>query len=579
MKHQWKKEIEKFSYLDAQIVEGLRKKRHEMYRSSPSYFLVTNYEAVLRDITVLQQHPPDMVILDEAQRIKNYDTQTSHAIKSIPKQHALVLTGTPIENRLIDLYSIMQFIDPQFLAPLWEFSMRHCRFDKEKKNKINGYYNLHELKKRLEQKVIRREKADVLEQLPEVQEMTVPVPLTIEQQEMHSGYLRAVVPILAKKYKTIFDTQRIFQLLTAMRMVCDSTYLIDKETHISPKLEALKEILTEQLNIKKNRKKVIIFSEWKTMLRLIEKVLQDYDVSYVKLSGDVPVKKRGVLISEFMENPDCLVFLSTEAGGTGLNLQAADTVINFELPWNPAKKNQRIGRIHRLGQKSSSLTVINLVSMDSIETRIEAGIELKESLFEAVLNENVERDEVDFTQKGHATMINQIQKIVEPMVEMVESDATIQSEEELFQLPEYMSEDETPQELALFGEEPELEPAEQPEPVPVEVVSTPTTASRESIQHEAVPQAVMESEIRRENEADAKETRQSEVKPSQPPATAPVKRIPKPEEIENTLNQGLQFLNGILSMTTGKELVTEGQNITVNRETGEVVMKFKLPGF
>jgi superfamily II DNA or RNA helicase len=541
LKYQWKNEIRKFSHLDAQIVEGPRKKRHEMYKNPGTFFLIANYEAILRDITIIKNHPPDMVILDEAQRIKNYDTKTSHAVKAIPRQHSLVITGTPIENRLIDLYSIMNFIDPQYLAPLWEFSMNHCRFDKTKKNKINGYYNLQALKQRLDEKIIRRVKADVLDQLPEVREMDVPIQLAQEQVEIHNGCARSVAPIMAKKHKTIYDMQRIFQLLTNMRMVCNSTYLIDKETYISPKLDALKEILTEKLDIKTTRKKLILFSEWKTMLHLIEKVLQSYDIGYVMLSGEVPVKDRGKLIREFEENPDCLVFLSTEAGGTGLNLQVADTVINFELPWNPAKKNQRIGRIHRLGQKSSSLTVINFVSIDSIEERIAAGIELKESLFEAVLNEGDATDEVDFNKRGRATMIQQIEKIISPLpsIEVVDGQEVI-VEPEVFDLPHFPEDEE--QELSLFDDE----PPDFLEETVLPPKSETTTAA-----------AALDAA----------------------PAATPIQRVPKPEEIESTLNQGLQFLNGIMSMATGKQLLTEEQSIKVNRETGEVVMKFKLPGF
>lgn len=254
----------------------------------------------------------------------------------------------------------------------------------------------------------------MLEQLPELSEMNVPVVLSDTQLEMHAGFARSLAQFLGKKYKTIYDMQRIFQILTSMRMVCNSTYLIDKETNISPKLDELKEILLEKLNVKETRRKIIIFSEWTTMLTLIEKVLQANGIGYVTLTGKVPVKKRGKLIDTFTEDPDCLVFLSSEAGGTGLNLQMADTVINFELPWNPARKNQRIGRIHRIGQKSSHLTVINLVAIDSIEERIASGIELKESLFDAVLNEGDATDEVDFTKKGRSTMINQIEKMVSP---------------------------------------------------------------------------------------------------------------------------------------------------------------------
>jgi ERCC4-related helicase/predicted nucleic acid-binding Zn finger protein len=557
LKYQWKKEIEKFTRHKAVIVEGTRPKRHDIYRESKTYFLVANYEAVLRDITIIKKFPPDMVILDEAQRIKNYDTQTSHAVKSIPRKHSLVITGTPIENKLIDLYSIMNFIDPHYLAPLWEFSMNHCLFDKSKKNKINGYYNLQALKKRLGDKIIRREKMEVLEQLPEVQEMTVPIQLSQEQQEIHSGYARSLMPLLNKKYKTIYDMQRIFQLLTAMRMVCNSTYLIDKETHISPKLDELKEILLEKLNIKKGNRKVIIFSEWITMLKLIEKILQSNGIGYVMLTGSIPVKDRGRLIDEFTNNPDCLVFLSTEAGGSGLNLQAADTVINFELPWNPAKKNQRIGRIHRIGQKSSSLTVINLMAVDSIEERIAGGIQLKESLFDAVLNEGDMTDEVDFTKKGRSTVIDQIQKIVTPFTA-----EELEEETEEGPSPTPPAREMQP---SLFDEETEEDSG-------IDQLAEETR--EKSIQETQAPRDMPEKTAK--SKEPGQETRLS---PPSRPTTETSRTLPTPETIESTLNQGMQFLNGVFSMATGQQLVTEEQAITVNRETGEVVMKFKLPGF
>ncbi len=233
----YQKEIERFCAEKAMIVEGPREVRHSIYRKSAEFFIITNYEAVLRDVTVLRKYPPDMIILDEAQRIKNYDTKTSHAVKSIPKKHALVITGTPLENRLLDLYSIMNFIDPEILAPQWEFSMNHCYFDKSVKNKITGYFNLQQLKERLSNVIIRREKSDVFDQLPSVQEVVVPVEMHPDQQSIHAGLTQTLAPILAKKHKTIYDMQRIQQILMSMRMVCDSTYLYDKETNISPKLD------------------------------------------------------------------------------------------------------------------------------------------------------------------------------------------------------------------------------------------------------------------------------------------------------------------------------------------------------
>ncbi|HKJ81959.1 MAG TPA: DEAD/DEAH box helicase, partial [Ignavibacteriaceae bacterium] len=520
---------------------GIRKDRHSFYKSADAFFLIANYEAVMRDITVIHRHPPDMIILDEAQKIKNYDTKTSYAVKSIPKKHSLVITGTPLENNLLDLYSIMNFIDPEVLAPQWEFSMNHCYFDKEKKNRVTGYFNLQDLKNKLSEYVIRREKTDVLKELPAVQEVTVPVVLHEAQAEIHAGLARSLAPILHKKHKTFYDMQRIQQILTSMRMVCDSTFLIDKETNHSPKLEELETILLEKLNIKNRKRKVIIFSEWKTMLHLIGKMLNMNGIQYVTLSGDVAVKKRGLLIDEFANNSDTLVFLSTEAGGTGLNLQFADTVINFDLPWNPAKKNQRIGRINRIGQVSPKLTAINMIAQNSIEHNIANGIVVKEALFNAVLNNANLTEEVDFSAKGRSTFIEKVQKMIQP----IEAPLLVHEE----------SDEETKEEIGN-----EIVDSGELIEEPLQLVPD---------ESEVIPKG-------KDNFGNADATASQIIHAKDNLAN---QHVPEPAEIEATLNQGIQFLSGIFKMATGKELVTGEKGITVNRETGEVTMKFKLPGF
>ncbi len=298
------------------------------------------------------------------------------------------------------MYSIVQFLDETFLTPQWEFSYQHCIFDTKYKNKIRGYYNLQQLKKRLETILIRREKKDVFEQLPNVIQKNIYVHLSEEQVGMHGSFARGIASILGKKFKTTYDWQKLMHLLTNMRMVCDSSYLIDKESNHSPKLTELKDILIEKLAIKTTKRKIIIFSEWVTMLKLIGEMLTKEGISFTTLTGKVPVKKRGEIIKEFENNTDCSVFLSSESGGTGLNLQVADTVINFELPWNPAKKNQRIGRIDRIGQLKQKLYVFNLLSYDSIEMKIATGLLLKQNLFDGILNSENLTDEVDFSEKG-----------------------------------------------------------------------------------------------------------------------------------------------------------------------------------
>ncbi len=503
LKAQWKKEIEKFSDEKAIVVEGPPRDREKIYRNDGAYFQIINYETILRDSLAINAANFDFIILDEAQRIKNFETITANAVKSLNKKHALVITGTPIENKLIDLYSIVEFIHPQVLAPLWEFSYQHCYFDHESKNKITGYYNLQELKNRLKWLLIRREKQQVLDQINKVTQIDVPVDMHPLQQDYHANGAKAIAQILGKKFKTPYDMQLITKHLQTMRMACDSTYLVDKESNHSPKLLEIKEILLEKLDLKNNNRKIIIFSEWKRMLHIIGKMLGENGLGYVELSGDVPVKNRKKIIEAFENDIDCRVFLSTEAGGSGLNLQVADTVINFELPWNPAKKNQRIGRIDRLGQKNKNLTVINLITRDSIEMKIASGLIIKQNLFDSVLNHENKEDVVDFSDKGRAQFLQQLEEMMGDFAQPSEA----------------------------FEDPTGLE----------EIINTATPTHLD-----------YESDERKEQ----------------------LKRL---EELEATMNKGLEFLAGMFKMSTGKELFTSENKMEVNRETGEVVMRFKLP--
>ncbi|MDR2784683.1 MAG: DEAD/DEAH box helicase [Treponema sp.] len=412
LKSQWKKEIEKFSGEKALILSGFPKQRERQYLDQDNFFFIVNYETVLRDCRAINSADFDFLILDEAQKIKNYETKTASAVKRLKAKHKLVITGTPIENRLIDIYSIINTLDPQYLGPLWEFSYQHCLFDPDKLHKINGYYDLDKLKDRLADILIRREKAEVLSQLPSVQQRDVPVELSRQQQEMHAGFMLGVARIIRKKFLTPYDIQRLNLLLNNARMVCDSSFLIDEKTSDSPKLLELEDILFEKLDLKNSSRKVIIFSEWIRMHKLIGEMLGKHKIGFTELNGTVPVKRRGELIKNFESDPDCKVFLSTEAGGAGLNLQAADILINFELPWNPAKKNQRIGRIDRLGQKSTKLTIYNLISRNSIEQHIAAGLLVKQSLFDGVLSRDSDLSYVDFSTKGRSQFIQQIEALI-----------------------------------------------------------------------------------------------------------------------------------------------------------------------
>lgn len=514
LKSQWKKEIEKFTAEKALILSGLPDQREQQYLDGDYFFFIVNYETVLRDSHAINRADFDFLILDEAQKIKNYETKTASAVKRIRTRHKLVITGTPIENRLIDIYSIINTIDPFYVGPLWEFSYQHCLFDPAKTNKIAGYYDLQKLNKVLAGILIRREKAGVLSQLPTVQQEDVPVELSPLQKELHAGFMLGIAKIIRKRFLTPYDLQRLNLLLASARMVCDSTFLLDDKTHDSPKLIELEDILFEKLDIKNNSRKVIIFSEWIKVHKIIAEMLRKHNIGFAELNGTVPVKSRGELIKRFENNRDCRVFLSTEAGGAGLNLQAADILINFELPWNPAKKNQRIGRIDRLGQKSRKLTIFNLISRNSIEERIAVGLLVKQSLFEGVLSKGNNINYVDFSTKGRSQFIRQLEELV--------------SQQE----PE-------PQVLTA---ESAMETAE----VPVPAVASPAQPSLPP-EHAAQLPA---------------------------PASQAVQK--QTAELEQVLNNGMQFLAGLFKMSTGTDFNFKDQKIEIDPATGEVLMRFKI---
>ncbi|MEO5998939.1 MAG: DEAD/DEAH box helicase [Chitinophagaceae bacterium] len=515
LKEQWKKEIEKFSYEEAVIVDGLPKERNTIYRKSQAYFLIINYETVLRDLHAINKMEPDFIILDEAQKIKNFTTITAHNIKQLNKKHALVITGTPIENRISDLYSIVQFVDQKFLAPLWEFSYQHCFFDEKNRNKITGYYNLQNLYERLKPILLRREKKTVIKELPTITQINVPINLHEEQQSLHAGFAKTIASILRKKFITPYDQQKLMLTLLNMRMVCDSTFLVDKETHISPKLVELKEILVEKMDLQNNPGKIIIFSEWVVMLQLIGKMLHELGIGFAMLSGKVQVRNRGKLVKKFETDPDCKIFLSSEAGGVGLNLQVADTIINFELPWNPAKKNQRLGRIDRLGQRSKKLTVISFISRNSIEGKIAEGLGLKQNLFDGVLSENNRLDVVDFSASGRAQFLEELELAMSEMLVPQPMEDSLTEE-----IPQQIIEEDI---TTIITEE-------EPEEVPVILINNEAET--------AVPSQML--------------------------------------QMEQVMQHGMNFLSGLYQMATGKTMAPEDQKINIDQETGEVVMRFKM---
>lgn len=385
LKYQWKAEIEKFTDSTVLVLEGNPLKREKIYNTYQDFYLIMTYNIVSRDWEKLNGLDADLVILDEAQRIKNWETKIAKSVKKLAMPNCVVLTGTPLENKLEELYSIVQFIDPYILSPLFGLLDRHQV--KDANGKVVGYRALSAISKKLKPLMIRRIKKNVIKQMPERQDKVLFVPMTKMQLKIHNEYKDQVAQLVNKWQRYGFlkekDRQRLMIFMNMMRMSCDSTYVIDLQTRHDTKIEELMDILEEKLE--DPREKVVIFSQWQRMTHLVELELEEKGIGFVHLNGSVPSKNRGQLLDTFKEDIDCRVFLSTDAGGVGLNLQSASMVINLDIPWNPAVLEQRIARVYRLGQKNK-VQVINLVSLGTIEHRMLDVLAFKSGLAEGILD-------------------------------------------------------------------------------------------------------------------------------------------------------------------------------------------------
>ena len=390
LKSQWRNEIHRFSDREEQLVMGRAEDRAEQYRN-PTFFTICNYEQVLRDIMVIESAKWDLIILDEGQRIKNWEAQTTRIVKSLKSRFALVLSGTPMENRLDELYSVVQFVDGRHLGPGFRFFNKYRITDE--KGYVLGYQKLDELREQLKPILLRRTRDMVMKDLPPRNTEIIHIPPTDEQRQLHTAHMQIVASITRKSFISEMDLLRLRQALMMCRMTADSTKLVDKQgVGYSSKLQTLDELF-EQLFVDGDHK-AVLFSEWTGMLNLIEPLLKKRKVPFVRLEGKVPQSKRQQIVNEFQTNPKCKVFLSTNAGSTGLNLQAADTIINVDLPWNPAVLEQRIARAHRMGQKRP-VNVYILVTQETLEEQLLTTLGQKKELAMAALDYESEISEVN----------------------------------------------------------------------------------------------------------------------------------------------------------------------------------------
>ena len=386
LKTEWEEQIKRFTALTLQIVYGGRIQRLAAYDAEAApFFTLCNYEQIVADSLDLNERlRPDIIVLDEAQRIKNWSTKTAQAVKRLRSHYTFVLTGTPVENRIDELYSIVDFLDPQVFGPLFRFNREYYTFDE--KGRPAGYQNLAELHERLRPIMLRRRKAEVETELPARTDEVRLVPLSPAQRDTYAEHELVVSQLAAKAQRRPLlpaELDRLMREMAMLRMVCDTNYILDDADRTCPKLAELEAVLSDCRA--EAAVKVIVFSEWERMLELVRELCGKLGIGCAWHTGSVPQQRRRVEINRFKQDPECRVFLSTDSGGVGLNLQNASVVVNCDLPWNPAKLEQRIARAWRKHQ-TRAVTVINLVSADTIEHRMLATLADKRGLADGVLD-------------------------------------------------------------------------------------------------------------------------------------------------------------------------------------------------
>jgi SNF2-related domain/Helicase conserved C-terminal domain len=410
LKAEWEEQIARFTERGTKLVFGPRHQRLAAY-GEPAFFTIVNYEQVLTDADDINAVlAPEVVVVDEAQRIKNWQTKTARRVKSLRSRYAFVLTGTPIENRIEELYSIVQYLDPELVGPLFRFNREFYRLDE--RGRPTDYQNLDELRRRVGSVMLRRRKIDVEKELPGRTVKTFFVPMVEEQQKRYEDYRAPAARLIAQSQRrplTQVEFDRLQMLLACMRMICDTPAILDPACRVSPKLEELERILSD-LFAEPDRK-VIVFSEWERMLELVRELAVEMGIESAWHTGSVPQQRRRAEIMRFKKDPNCRLFLSTDSGSVGLNLQAASAVVNVDLPWNPAKLEQRIARAWRKHQ-TRSVSVVNLVCEGSIEHAILHLLGQKQALAGGILDGEGDIATLKMP-SGRAAMIDRMQAMMQ----------------------------------------------------------------------------------------------------------------------------------------------------------------------
>jgi SNF2 family DNA or RNA helicase len=376
--YNWAAEIEKFhTNIPYAILEGNKENRTEVLQNPNIRLYIISYSMVLSDLTLLKTRQFEWLILDEAQNIKNVSAQRTRAIKKLNSKHRLALSGTPIENNMTELWSIMDFLMPGYLGSLKRFKDDYLKTEDNSEARTT----LHRLSTPF---LLRRIKKEVLLELPDKQEQISWCKMSALQEKLYLQILETVQKKLMPESQEEMSYVHILAALTKLRQVCNHPHLANNDilpaAELSAKMEMLVELVQDAIA---GGHKILVFSQFVQMLRIIRTVFSDLGINYCYLDGKT--KDRQAQIHAFENDENIPVFLiSLKTGGTGLNLTAADTVILYDPWWNPMVESQAIDRTHRIGQ-TRKVQVYRLITKATVEEKILSLQQNKIELFNDVI--------------------------------------------------------------------------------------------------------------------------------------------------------------------------------------------------
>ena len=381
--YNWQEECRRFApQLKTCVVAGTQSQRRMMIAAAgQSDLLITSYDLLKRDVAEYEGHRFHIAAIDEAQYIKNHASAAAKTVKTLQADSRFALTGTPVENRLSELWSIFDFLMPGFLYG-------YDTFRREMETPIVKSADeaaTRRLRAMVGPFILRRLKTDVLRELPEKTEESRPVVLEGEQRRLYDARVQRLRELLGKETEETFDKNRIAVLaeLTRLRQVCcDPGLIAEGYKGPSAKREALRELLRSAVD---GGHKVLVFSQFTSMLDLLEEDLKAEELTFMRLTGDTPAAERLAMTKRFNTDDTPVFLISLKAGGTGLNLTGADIVVHYDPWWNLAVQNQATDRAHRIGQ-DKPVSVYKLIAKDTIEDRIVRLQESKRDLADSILS-------------------------------------------------------------------------------------------------------------------------------------------------------------------------------------------------